>query len=211
MYKRLVSGVILSSVVITHTSTWANEAFIKENLIKNKSQMTAKERLIIYGETTPPAEIDKTTKNEEINANEEIETHNNLNDANNNNINDIYYNQESAAIKKEIIKYVDPPKWENYVPQRFVDPKPGSKGWKITELVFGIILTELIFTSPIGIPMVVHSINRLREISWYKKKNKFEAGLEEALTIDDPQERKDYYKQLLRRLDMSRERSATWD
>ena len=94
---------------------------------------------------------------------------------------------------------IQPPKWEDYVPTKYQDPKPfPNKGKNITELSVGIFLTDLILTSPIGIPMIYHATTKLKNDGWYKRKQKFEQGLIEAEKISDPAEKQQYYDKLLR-------------
>ena len=91
----------------------------------------------------------------------------------------------------------DAPKWIEYVPDKYQNPRTDfKKGPAIAELTAGIILTDLLITSPIGIPMVCHSTTKLKNIGWADKKVKFFNGLEEASKITDDAERAEYYKQL---------------
>ena len=93
---------------------------------------------------------------------------------------------------------VQAPKWEDYVPEKYQNPRNFSRGKSIGELATGIALTDLIITSPIGIPMIVHSTTKLKNKGYYDKKLKFEQGLEEAAQISDPQERQLAYNKLLK-------------
>ena len=91
----------------------------------------------------------------------------------------------------------DAPKWIEYVPDKYQNPRTDfKKGPAIAELTAGIILTDLLITSPIGIPMVCHSTTKLKNIGWADKKVKFFNGLKEASKITDDAERAEYYKQL---------------
>lgn len=66
---------------------------------------------------------------------------------------------------------VEAPKWEEYVPKKYQNPRSfPERGKNIAELSIGILLTDLILTSPIGIPMIVHSTTKLKNQGWYEKK-----------------------------------------
>ena len=104
---------------------------------------------------------------------------------------------------------VNVPKWEDYVPEAYQNPRSDfNKGKSIAELSAGIVLTDLLITAPIGIPMMVHGTTKLKNISYSKKKVKFEKGLAEAEQIADLNEREKYYKQLLLSCDMTEKRKA---
>ena len=91
----------------------------------------------------------------------------------------------------------DAPKWIEYVPAKYQNPRTDfKKGAAIGELTAGIVLTDLIITSPIGVPMVCHATTKLKNIGWADKKEKFFKGLEEAKNITDDNERAAYYKDL---------------
>ncbi len=103
---------------------------------------------------------------------------------------------------------VQAPKWEDYVPEKYQNPRNFSRGKSIGELATGIVLTDLIITSPIGIPMIVHSTTKLKNKGYYDKKLKFEQGLEEAAQISDPQERQLAYNKLLKDCKLTEEMHA---
>ena len=67
----------------------------------------------------------------------------------------------------------------------------------------GILLTDLIITAPIGIPLLCHSVTKLKHISYSDRKEKFEAGLEVAETIENPEIKQKYYKKLLKKCKLS--------
>lgn len=91
----------------------------------------------------------------------------------------------------------DAPKWIEYVPDKYQNPRTDfKKGPAIAELSVGIILTDLLLTAPIGVPMICHSTTKLKNIGWADKKEKFFNGLEEANKITNDAERAEYYKQL---------------
>ena len=70
------------------------------------------------------------------------------------------------------------------------------RGKNIAELSVGIVLTDLLVTAPIGIPMTVHATTKLKNQGWYEKKQIYTAGLEEAKTITNTEEKKAYYENL---------------
>ena len=103
-----------------------------------------------------------------------------------------------TAIAETVI--VEAPKWEDYVPEKYQNPRNDfRRGSAIAEMVAGIVLTDLIFTAPIGIPMICHSATKLKHISYSDRKEKFEEGLEFAETIKDSKEKQKYYKKLLKK------------
>lgn len=95
------------------------------------------------------------------------------------------------------IEELTPPQWNDYVPEKYHYPKSYSRGRSISELVVGIVLTDLILTAPVGIPMVVHSSTKLKSLGYRERKQKFNEGLKEAEKIENIQERQEFYKQLL--------------
>jgi|GEM_PF-1209221 len=91
----------------------------------------------------------------------------------------------------------DAPKWIEYVPDKYQNPRTDfSKGKAIGELSAGIVLTDLLITAPIGIPMITHATTKLKNIGWADKKVKFFNGLEEAKKISNDAERAAFYKKL---------------
>ena len=95
------------------------------------------------------------------------------------------------------------PKWEDYIPTKYQNPRKFSRGKTIGELATGIVLTELLITAPIGIPMIVHSTTKMKNINYYHKKIKFENGLAEAEKIQNPKDKELYYQNLLNDCDMT--------
>ena len=89
------------------------------------------------------------------------------------------------------------PKWEDYVPEKYQNPRNFTRGKSIAELSVGIVLTDLLITAPIGVPMIVHSSTKLKNRGYYEKKIKFEEGLAEAEKITNPVERQLYYDKLI--------------
>ena len=99
---------------------------------------------------------------------------------------------------------VQAPKWEEYVPDKYRNPRTDfSRGKSIAELSVGIALTDLLITAPIGIPMICHSSTKLKNLSYADKKIIFEEGLLEAEKITNPQEKQLYYNKLLRKCKFS--------
>lgn len=98
----------------------------------------------------------------------------------------------------------DAPKWIEYVPTKYHNPRTDfKKGTAIAELVGGIVLTDLLFTAPIGIPMICHSTTKLKNIGWADKKDKFFEGLEEANNLTNPEERAAHYDKLRKKCKMT--------
>lgn len=96
------------------------------------------------------------------------------------------------------------PLWVDYVPEKYQNPRTDFKrGNAIAELVGGIILTDLLITSPIGIPMICHSTTKLKNISYAEKKEEFFYGLEEAKKMSE-EDQSIHYKHLLKRCKMKK-------
>ncbi len=94
---------------------------------------------------------------------------------------------------------VEAPKWEDYVPEKYHNPKTEySRGGAIALIAVGVELTALIITSPIGVPMICNGSTKFKHVSYSGRKKKFEAGLKEAEKIKDPIEKQKYYKNLLK-------------
>ena len=99
---------------------------------------------------------------------------------------------------------VKAPVWEEYVPKKYQNPRSfPSKGKNIAELSVGIVLTDLLITAPVGIPMVCHATTKMKNQGWYEKKAIFENGLKEAENISDPAEKQAYYDNLLKKCKMT--------
>ncbi len=107
---------------------------------------------------------------------------------------------EAAGLRDSRVQPAEPsdaPKWVEYVPEKYQNPRTDfKKGKSIAELTVGIVLTDLLITAPIGIPMVCHSTTKLKNIGWADKKTKFFNGLEEAKNIENQTERAAYYNTL---------------
>lgn len=102
------------------------------------------------------------------------------------------------------INQVVPPKWEDYVPDKYLNPRNDySKKDSIVQLSIGVFLTELIVTSPIGIPMICKGTTKLKNLGYYSKKERFYKGLAEAENISNPEEKQVYYNNLLKQCRMT--------
>lgn len=95
-------------------------------------------------------------------------------------------------------KEVVAPKWEDYVPNKYQEPRMFSRGKSLGELGAGIGLSTTIILSPVGVPMIVHSTTKLKNIGYYNKKIKFDDGLAAAEEIKNPVERQKYYDNLVK-------------
>lgn len=90
------------------------------------------------------------------------------------------------------------PLWTDYVPAKYENPRTDfTRKSATTELIWGGVLTDLIITAPIGIPMLCHGTTKLRNANYAKKKAKFFDGLEEAKKLPAT-EQEQYYKELLK-------------
>ena len=104
---------------------------------------------------------------------------------------------QPAVFAVEEVKEAVPPKWEDWVPEKYQNPRTDfSKGSSIAELSVGIFLTDLLITAPIGIPMICHGTTKIKNVSYSEKKEKFEKGLAFAQTIESQEERQQYYDKL---------------
>lgn len=102
---------------------------------------------------------------------------------------------------------VKAPVWEEYVPKKYQNPRSfPNRGKNIAELSVGIVLTDLLLTAPIGIPMICHATTKMKNQGWYEKKIIFENGLKEAEHISNPAEKQVYYKKLLKKCKMTEEK-----
>ena len=104
---------------------------------------------------------------------------------------------QPAVFAVEDIQQAVPPKWEDWVPEKYQNPRTDfSKGSSIAELSVGIFSTDLLITAPIGIPMICHGTTKIKNVSYSEKKEKFEKGLAFAQTIESQEERQQYYDKL---------------
>ena len=94
----------------------------------------------------------------------------------------------------------DAPVWEEYVAPKYREPRGDfGKGASISELVVGIVLTELILTAPIGIPMTVHGTTKVKMVSYNNRKQIFDEEIAKAKLIENDEERAEAYKKVLKR------------
>ena len=109
--------------------------------------------------------------------------------------------EESQDLRDARVQPSEPanaPKWTDYVPSKYENPRTDFTRKSATkELIWGGVLTDLIITAPVGIPMLCHGTTKLRNCNYSKKKEKFFKGLEEAKNIPEA-EQEAYYKELLK-------------
>ncbi len=106
----------------------------------------------------------------------------------------------SDKSKQTEISYDAAPKWEEYVAPKYRNPRTDfSRAGSITELSIGGVLTALIITAPVGIPMVIHGTTRVKMVSYANRKKIFDEKIAEANLIEDPQERAKAYEKILKR------------
>lgn len=117
--------------------------------------------------------------------------------------------EESAHLRDMRVQPEDPenaPKWVDYVPDKYENPRTDfNRGKARGELIVGIVLTDLLITSPIGIPMICHGTTKLKNISYAEKKEKYFQGLEEAKEIPVA-EQEEYYNKLLKKCKMKKQK-----
>ena len=111
----------------------------------------------------------------------------------------VFGNDENTTLKENLIEHNDAPIWADYVAPKYRNPRADfTKGSAITELAIGAVLTELIITSPIGIPMAVHGTTKVKMISYNNRKNIFDTEIEKAKLIQDDKERAERYEEILK-------------
>lgn len=94
----------------------------------------------------------------------------------------------------------DAPVWEEYVAPKYRNPRSDfSKGASISELAVGILLTELILTAPIGIPMTIHGTTKVKMVSYNNRKQIFDEEIAKAKLIEDDNQRALAYKTILKK------------
>lgn len=104
------------------------------------------------------------------------------------------------TIQEQKVINDDAPVWAEYVAPKYRNPRADfSKKASISELVTGIVLTELIITSPIGIPMTIHGTTKVKMVSYNNRKNIFDEGIAKARLIQDDEERAAAYKKVLKK------------
>lgn len=113
--------------------------------------------------------------------------------------------QKNPAIERQQtgIIYDDAPKWEEYVAPKYRNPRTDfSRAASITELAIGGLLTSLILTAPIGIPMVIHGTTKVKMVSYANRKRIFDEEIAKAKSIENPEERAEAYKKILKRCNL---------
>ena len=97
----------------------------------------------------------------------------------------------------------DAPVWEDYVAPKYRNPRHDfTRKSAISELVTGIVLTDLIITSPIGIPMIVHGTTKVKMVSYNNRKNIFDEEIAKAQLIEDDGARKAAYQATLKKCNL---------
>ena len=92
------------------------------------------------------------------------------------------------------------PVWEEYVAPKYRAPRSDiTLGGAIAETVAGDVLVATIFGAPLGIPLVVHGVSKIKMVSYRNRKKIFDKLIKEANLIEDEQERALAYKQALER------------
>lgn len=98
------------------------------------------------------------------------------------------------------------PRWTDYVPAKYQNPRTDfGRGKARGELITGIVLTDLIITCPIGIPMICHATTKLKNLSYADKKVKFFDGLEEAKNMS-PEEQEKFYQNLIKECNLKKQK-----
>jgi len=94
----------------------------------------------------------------------------------------------------------DAPKWEEYVAPKYRNPRTDfKKGSAITETAIGGVLTSLILTAPIGIPMIIHGTTKIKMVSYANRKNIFDEEIAKAKLIQNDSLRAEAYAHTLKR------------
>lgn len=96
------------------------------------------------------------------------------------------------------------PLWTDYVPAKYENPRTDfTRKSAVKELIWGGVLTDLIITAPIGIPMLCHGTTKLRNANYARKKTEFFDGLENAKNIPAAEQEK-YYQELLKKCNLKK-------
>ena len=107
---------------------------------------------------------------------------------------------EESAQTEPLTVHDDAPVWAEYVAPKYRNPRSDfKKGSSIAELSIGILLTELIITSPIGIPLTIHGTTKVKMVSYNNRKKIFDEEIPKAQLIEDDNERAAEYKRILKR------------
>ena len=65
------------------------------------------------------------------------------------------------------------PKWEEFAPTKYVNPKDKSDSGFEVEMAIGGLLTSTIVLAPIGAPLMIHAENRRKHAYWSERKRAF--------------------------------------
>ena len=104
---------------------------------------------------------------------------------------------QPAVFAVEEIKEAVPPKWEDWVPEKYQNPRTDfSRAAAITETSIGAFLSALVVGIPIGVPLICHGSTKFKHVSYNDKKKRFEKGLAFAQTLDTEAEKQSYYDRL---------------
>lgn len=110
---------------------------------------------------------------------------------------------EQTIEEAPLIITTDAPVWADYVAPKYQNPRTDfSKKASITELSIGAVLTSLIITAPIGIPMVIHGTTKVKMVSYANRKRIFDEQMAQAKTIEDSELRAKEYKHILKRCNL---------
>ena len=78
----------------------------------------------------------------------------------------LVFAEEVGSGQKNIQVQVVAPKWEEYVPEKYQNPRNDfTRASAISELSVGAVLTNLIITAPIGVPMICHGVTKFKHVS----------------------------------------------
>ena len=107
---------------------------------------------------------------------------------------DVLLNETTATV------HDDAPVWADYVAPKYQNPRHDfSKKNGMTELIVGAVLTDLILTAPIGVPMIIHGSTKIKMVSYNKRKQIFDKEIAEAQLIEDDAERQAAYRATLKK------------
>ena len=103
----------------------------------------------------------------------------------------------TEALTSDVV-HDDAPKWEEYVAPKYRNPHATcEKDPAVKQLVWGVVLTELIITCPIGIPMTISGTKKVKMLSYENRKKIFDEEISKAQLIQDDAQRKAEYKRIL--------------
>ncbi len=103
----------------------------------------------------------------------------------------------------------DAPVWADYVAPKYRNPRQDfSRGGAITEVAVGGVLTGLILTAPIGVPMIIHGSTKIKMVSYSNRKQIFDKKIAEAQLIEDDAERQAAYDAILKKCNLKESTKA---